>query len=474
VNAGTVTVGFLHPGNYSACFAESLTDLLLHDLSNRQRIVSHAHGKMGKECGSGGIVAGRNAVTKAFLDESEAEWLFFIDSDMGFAADTVDRLVDAADVTERPVVGGLCFAMKTDGRSSFYGVRYRATPTLYEFADLEDRVGFVPMFDYPRDELVAVAATGAACIIIHREVAETVRSKYGEVWWDPVRHPSGTTFSEDLSFCVRVAGCDVPMFVDTSVKTTHDKGSTFLDEEFYDTQQMVRKLTAVPTWVVIPFKDRADLTRPLLGQLLGQDVDRVLLYDNGSNQETKDWLSTVDDPRVEVVDAPDMNLHQMWNDGLDRAAAAAPRCNVAILNNDLAVPPDMLSTLAKALRADPALAVVCPNYDGRDGTGVEYVDDICSGRYDGTGGLAGFAFMLCGEAAYRFPTDLAWWYGDSDMMMTVQKAGARAGIVLDATVEHVNGGSQTGDWNAMRDVIAADRETFRAKWETEGVTCGDS
>jgi len=239
VNAGTVTVGFLHPGHYSACFAESLTDLLLYDLSNSQRIVSHAHGKMGKECGSGGIVAGRNAVTKAFLDESAAEWLFCIDSDMGFAADTVDRLIESAHPTERPVVGGLCFAMKTDGRASFYGIRYRATPTLYEFADLTDRVGFVPQFDYPRDQVVKVAATGAACVLIHRTAVEAVRDRYGDVWWDTIKHPTGTTFSEDLSFCVRVAGCDLPLHVDTSVKTTHDKGSTFLDEEFYDQQRMV-------------------------------------------------------------------------------------------------------------------------------------------------------------------------------------------------------------------------------------------
>ena len=241
MNAGTVTVGFLHPGHYAACFAESMTDLLLHDLSNRQRIVSHPHGKMGKECGSGGIVAGRNAITKAFLDESQAEWLFFVDSDMGFAADTVERLIAAADKDARPVVGGLCFAMKTAGRSSYYGILYRATPTLYEFADLEDRVGFVPMFNYPRDEAVKVAATGAACVLIHRSALDAVRASYGDVWWDTIKHPVGTTFSEDLSFCVRVAGCDLPLFVDTSVKTTHAKGSMFLDEEFYDRQQGVTR-----------------------------------------------------------------------------------------------------------------------------------------------------------------------------------------------------------------------------------------
>ena len=246
MSSGLVTVGFLHPGHYAACFAESMQDLLLHDLAHRQRIVSHPHGKMGKECGSAGIVAGRNAITKAFLDESEAEWLFFVDSDMGFAADTVDRLVQAANQKTRPVMGGLCFAHKTDGRAQFYGIRYRATPTLYEWADLEDRVGFVPMFDYPRDELVKVAATGAACVLIHRRVAQSVRGRYGDVWWDPITHPTGTTFSEDLSFCVRVASCDFPLHVHTGVKTTHHKGGVYLDEDFYDAQQATKAKALTP------------------------------------------------------------------------------------------------------------------------------------------------------------------------------------------------------------------------------------
>lgn len=232
---GLVSVAFLHPGHYAACFAESLTDLLFHDLSGKQRVVSHPHGKIGKECGSGGIVAGRNVVTKAFLDESEAEWLLMVDSDMGFAADTLERLIDAADPYAAPVVGALCFAHKTNGRSSFYGIRYRPCPTVYDFAETGDKVGFVPRLDYERDKLLKASATGAACVLIHRRAAEAIRRKYGDVWWDPITHPTGpTTFSEDLSFCVRVAGCDMPIHVHTGVKTTHDKGGVFLDEELFD------------------------------------------------------------------------------------------------------------------------------------------------------------------------------------------------------------------------------------------------
>ena len=233
-----VSVGFLHPGHYSACFAESLSDLITADLLGEQRIVSHPFGKMGKECGANGIVSGRNALARAVVDESEADWLFMVDSDMGFAADTVERLIAVADPVERPVVGALCFAMKSDGKGPMFARRYRMVPTIYDLRETDTEVGFVSRMGYQRDTFQECAATGAACTLIHRTVLEQVRDKYGPVWFDPITHPKGsTTFGEDLSFCVRVAALGHPLWVDSSVKTTHDKGFVFLDEETFDIQQ---------------------------------------------------------------------------------------------------------------------------------------------------------------------------------------------------------------------------------------------
>jgi hypothetical protein len=69
-----------------------------------------------------------------------------------------------------------------------------------------------------------------------------VRAKYGDAWFDTATHPTGLkgkprNFSEDLSFCVRLAACGIPLHVDTRVKTTHYKGGIFLDEELFLAQQ---------------------------------------------------------------------------------------------------------------------------------------------------------------------------------------------------------------------------------------------
>jgi GT2 family glycosyltransferase len=249
--------------------------------------------------------------------------------------------------------------------------------------------------------------------------------------------------------------------VNTSVKISHHK-TTYLDEA------TAGDMTVHPTFVVIPMKDRLDLTLPLLDQLREQGgYDKVLLFDNGSSPETKAALAELDRPDVVVFDADGLNIHQMWNRGMDEAKRRAWQSNVAILNNDLEIGPNFLAGLAGPLRSDPLLAAVCPNYDGRGGSGIQYVEDICADRYDGMGGLAGFAFMLTSESGYRFPEKLQWWYGDADLMNTILYAGSRAGIVLDVTVEHVGGGGQTGKWSdpTVRPLLDADRATHLAKWQ---------
>lgn len=234
-------VGFMDAGQWSACFGLSYRDLCLYDLAGPGRIIRPGGGEMRKIVGAMGVAAGRNDIARSFLDDHDAEWLWFVDTDMGFGPDTVDRLIKAADPELRPVMGALCFAMKRQRTGDFYAERMRIQPTVYEYLELDDEVGFRPIGDYKRDQVVQVAGTGAACLLIHRGALERVRARYGDAWFDQITHPTGDkgkprTFSEDLSFCIRCAAVDAPIHVDTSVKTTHEKGGLFLDEETFDAQ----------------------------------------------------------------------------------------------------------------------------------------------------------------------------------------------------------------------------------------------
>lgn len=239
---GSVAVGFLDPGHWSHCFGQSLIDLYLTDAVGSRRMVPDG-AQLRDHCQAGGVVAGRNEIARQFLDSTECEWLFFVDSDMGFAADTVDRLVGSADPVLRPVVGGLCFALRREARGDCYGQKYVVVPTVYDLVETDSEVGFRSRVDYERDALIEVGATGAACVLIHRTVLHRIREAYGPCWFDPITHPKGpTTFSEDLSFCVRVAAVGFKVHVDTRVRTTHDKHGVFLDELEFDRSLAVHAL----------------------------------------------------------------------------------------------------------------------------------------------------------------------------------------------------------------------------------------
>lgn len=228
-----VAVGLIHGGNWSASFGESLVDLMLYEAA-RTGMPPYF---LSNRCASGRIVEGRNEVTSAFLERTKADWLLFVDSDMGFAPNALERLLKSADSTERPIVGGLCFGQRrVECDPDTHAQRFVAFPTVYQWREFGDRVGFEVIVDYPKDELTLVGATGAAFILIHRRALEAIRAgESGDGWFTPVTHPVGpTTFSEDMSFCIRAQACDMPIHVDTSVKTCHDKGGIFLDEAAWE------------------------------------------------------------------------------------------------------------------------------------------------------------------------------------------------------------------------------------------------
>jgi len=220
---GLVQMAYLHPHEVSHSWHESVMRLVMYDQLNEGRIIGTG-GPFMISCGSGSLVESRNLVMTRWLDETPHEWLWFVDTDMGFDPDTVDRLLQAADPVERPVVGALCFAARETHFDGMGGRRITAVPTIYNPAhDPDGNVGFATRWEYPENTVIQVAGTGAACLLIHRSAAEKIRAEHGDTWFDRVRYGDGRWVSEDLSFCWRLSTLQLPVFVHTGVKTTHHK-----------------------------------------------------------------------------------------------------------------------------------------------------------------------------------------------------------------------------------------------------------
>jgi hypothetical protein len=246
VTDGSVLVCYLHPATeVQHSFATSLMGVVNHDAAHHQRLFTST-GPLMMRCGTGGLVDARNKAVAHFLDQATEEWLWFVDTDMGFRPDTVDRLVDVADPVLRPVVGALCFGLKQGDPDGYGGYETSPFPTIYGWGAGPDGVaGFRAAAEYPRDAVIPVAGTGAACLLIHRTVAEKVRAEHGDLWFDPVRYADGRLVSEDLSFCYRLAGLQIPVHVHTGVRTTHAKQIWVGEQQFLAHQALTEAATAV-------------------------------------------------------------------------------------------------------------------------------------------------------------------------------------------------------------------------------------
>lgn len=204
----SVVVAYVHPGEVSGPFHESLIDLLERD---KGRLV---RGRIALTSGPR-IASARNQIVEKFLT-MDAEWLWFVDSDMAFPPYTLGRLIAKAHPVHRPIVGGLCFGGRKD----------TVFPTLYRLVDPATNDGEVIQVieDFPEDALVKVDATGAACLLIHRNVLQNIRSTFPppQHWFSESVY-KGLEFGEDWVFCLRAGQLGYPIHVHTGTTIGHVK-----------------------------------------------------------------------------------------------------------------------------------------------------------------------------------------------------------------------------------------------------------
>ena len=217
-----VVLGYLHPGLVHGAFMESVLDLAVYDVAFNRRIVDGG-GRLALQAGSN-LSAPRNSLVRRFLEYGKADWMLMLDSDMTFGPDTLERLLEHADPERAPIVGGLCFGYDDKGDIQ---------PTLFGLVGDEAAPQVIRYHEWPPDAMFQVAATGAACLLIHKsvferladiEVPDSGRRGFNPAfpWFQEVEH-DGTPVSEDITFCWRAGLAGIPVFVNTAVHVGHMK-----------------------------------------------------------------------------------------------------------------------------------------------------------------------------------------------------------------------------------------------------------
>jgi hypothetical protein len=137
------------------------------------------------------------------------------------------------------------------------------------------------------------------------------------------------------------------------------------------------------------------------------------------------------------------NISRMWNLGLTTAheLAEGRPYDVAVLNDDVIVPPDWFDRVADTMHKAGAVAgCIRRTFDPR---------------------MTGYAFILNGDAGLLADEQFQWWYGDDDLRIRAEAAGGVA-YAYGEDVEHRHPNSTTV--GELASIAAQDRERFERKW----------
>lgn len=216
---GEVLAAYLHPNTVSHTFMDSLWAVADYEREHRGLL----YRRFPVRSGPLSIDESRNVAARVFLDQTDCDWLWMTDNDMGFAPDTLSRLADTADPVERPVVAAWYLTLIETGSDGMGGWKTRQQPAMYRWGRIRSTggMGFVDYPDPPANELVQVEGAGTGCMLIHRSVLEKIRADSGDEWFTCMRYEDGRRITEDLSFCVRLNKIGMSPWVHTGIKATH-------------------------------------------------------------------------------------------------------------------------------------------------------------------------------------------------------------------------------------------------------------
>lgn len=160
----------------------------------------------------------RNQLTQYALEKGGYDFVLWLDSDMTFEPDLLERLME--DIDGKQAVTGLCF-----------GRRPPFKPCIYKSIRVEkEGLGVMPhadnWYDYPRDQLFEVEGFGFACVLMRMDMLDAM-SVYGIPFF-PV-----AGLGEDLSFCWRARQLDIRLWCDSRLKIGHIMRLS-VDENFRD------------------------------------------------------------------------------------------------------------------------------------------------------------------------------------------------------------------------------------------------
>ena len=214
-----VTVGYCHYGTVTDDFSDCMLRMYQYDSTHGKHWDAIAKSKTPY------IPMGRNQIVESFLEKRFGHWLLFLDNDVVFPADTMERLLALADPDEVPILGGLYLTPLQPDPDDL--TRMEHLPT-WTYDGGQERTPVLSVdFSEP---LMELHSCGMGCTLIHRRVLETMRDAYRDDPWKWFNHDlvqvgdrEPERLGEDLAFCVRARNLGFKVHGTPDVRCGHIK-----------------------------------------------------------------------------------------------------------------------------------------------------------------------------------------------------------------------------------------------------------
>lgn len=217
----SVVLCYLHSYSVASVFADAIFRTYEYE---RDTGAGRLRRTLSFNAGAMQIDHARNEFARLFLEKSDSDWLWMVDSDIGFPPHTLERLQTSCVERGLDVLGGLyngVWGTRTNDNGS---VELEARPLIYLWDN--ESLAFNQATSWSSDdEVIEVDGTGAGCMLIRRSTLQSVFDEFG-TWFDLINpDPSKPSrrLSEDLSFCLRVRKLGLRIGVDTKANLVHQK-----------------------------------------------------------------------------------------------------------------------------------------------------------------------------------------------------------------------------------------------------------
>lgn len=146
----------------------------------------------------------RNELARQAI-KAEADWVLWIDSDMAFAPDLLQRMLKVCTENDIDFLTALCFRRKPP-----------YTPCLFDRLEKVDKgASYTTLMSVPEGRF-QVGGCGFAGVLLSMDVLLSVAARFNGRMFDPI-----DGFGEDVAFCWRARQCGYDIWCDSEIEMGH-------------------------------------------------------------------------------------------------------------------------------------------------------------------------------------------------------------------------------------------------------------